>query len=60
MVLLTNRIRLGQPGRELWIDLTRRSDAETMNMVARRDGVNAAKTRVLEAACQDDMSVQPF
>jgi len=50
MALLADLIGLLQPGNELSIDLARGRDAEAMDMVARRDGLNAPKTRMLKPA----------
>jgi len=50
MALLADLIGLLQPGSELSIDVAPRRDAEAMDMVARRDGLNAPKTRMLKPA----------
>src|SRR5713101_4297796 len=59
VLLLSDRVRLAQPGDEFRVDLLGPRDAEDVHVVARRDGVDAAEARVLEPPRQHDVPVEP-
>ena len=59
MLLGTDSIRLSKPGTELRIDLRRRLNAEVVDVIAWRNGVDTAKAWMRKTAGKHDMAVEP-
>ena len=60
VLLLTDAIRLGQPCAEVRVDVAEVTNAERVNMVARRDSFDPAKPRMLQTPRQDDVTIEPL
>jgi hypothetical protein len=60
MPLLADLIGLGQPCRDFVIHLISALEAKGVEMIPRRKRFDAAKTRMLATARQDDVAVDPF
>ncbi|HET9410952.1 MAG TPA: hypothetical protein VFO75_03620 [Candidatus Dormibacteraeota bacterium] len=60
MPLLADPVGLGQPGRDLVIDLRRVDEPEAVDLVARRDDFDASEARTVQAARQHDVAVNPM
>ena len=59
MLLSTDGIGLSKPGAELSVDLGRRYKAEVVDMIPRRNSVDAAEAGVWQSAGEDDVTIEP-
>lgn len=59
MFLRADAIRLGQPRAKVFVDVVDARQSENVDVVARRDGLNAAKARMLETSREHNVPVEP-
>src|SRR5262245_26905849 len=57
--LLAHRIRLSQPRDESGIDVAAVLEAKRMQMIPRRERLDLPKTSMLQAACNNHVTVEP-
>jgi hypothetical protein len=57
--LLSYRIRLGQPAAKFGVDVVQGPDAKSVEVIARRKRLHAAKTWTLESSREHDVAIQP-
>lgn len=60
MELLTNLIRLGQPGGDFRIDVIDALEPEGMQVILRREGFDPPEAGIFQATRKHDMAVNPF
>ncbi len=60
MFLRTNIVRLPKPGTKFRVDIRGRRQPEVMDVITRRDRVDAPEARVLQTAREHDMAVEPL
>src|SRR5688500_1971554 len=60
MALLADLVSLRQPGLNLVINLIHALEPKRVEMISRRERLDAAETRTLETPRQDDMAVYPI
>jgi hypothetical protein len=60
MLLFADEVCLGQPSPEIRVDLAESAQAKDMQVIAGREGLDSAKTRVRKSSREHDMSVQPL
>src|SRR5437763_7127609 len=60
MVLLADSISLGQPRGHFVIHFVHAFESKSMEMIPGRKSFDAAETRMLETACQDDVAIDPI
>ena len=59
MPLLADGVGFGDPFFKFSIDVRQRGETEMVDVVSRRNGVDATETRMLQPAGQNDMTVHP-
>jgi hypothetical protein len=59
VLLLADTIRFGNPRAKIGVDLTGISKPEGVKMIARRKGLDSAKSRVLETTSEHHVTIQP-
>lgn len=59
MLLLADGIGFDHPGVELVIDVRGVRESKGVQMIPRRESLNATKTRGLQPTSQDDMPIEP-
>ena len=60
MALLANGVCFGQPFAKLRVHITGCRQPECVDMISRRNGLNLAEARMLEAPRKHDMTVEPI
>jgi hypothetical protein len=59
MALLTNLIGLSQPGRDFLIYIVNALEPEGMQMISRRERLDAAESGIFEATREHDVAIDP-
>jgi len=60
MALLSYSVGFGEPGGDFVIDVVHVLEAKGVEMISRGESLDAAKARVLQPPCQDDVAVDPI
>ena len=60
MLLLAYGVRFREPFTEFVIDVGGPHESEIVNVISRRDCLNRSKSRIVEAASQDKVAIDPI